>query len=125
MNGSPLHVDRPVRVALCAQLRGSLRRQEQLRLRRRQDREALLLGCEEAAEGRLPGRQRVRGMLRDDQVDLAVEGAAGVVVERAAREGGPDCEHHDRRHGERGGDPDEEPAPQGAWAVEPSHVAAL
>ena len=119
------HVDRPVRVALRAQQRGGLRRQEQLRLRRRQDREPLLLGREEAAEGRLPGRQRVRGMLGDDQVDLAVEGAPGVVVERAAGESGADGEHHDRRHGERGGDPDEEPAPQRAWAVEPSHVAAL
>ena len=119
------HVDRAVRVARRAQLGGGLGGEEQLRLRRRQDREPLLLRGEEAAEGRLAGRQRVRGMLGDDQVDLAVERAARVVVERAAGERGADGEHHDRRHGERRGDPDEEPAPQRAWAVEPAHTAGL
>ena len=119
------HVDGAVRLPGAAAARRLPCREQQLRLRRRQDRQRLLLGGEEAAERGLAGRERVRRMLGDDQLDLAVEGAPGVVVERAARECCSDREHHDRRHGERRRDPDEETGTKRARAVEPAHTAAL
>ena len=125
MNGSPRTSTVPSACPVRAQLGGCLAGEQQLGLRRRQDRQPLLLGGEEAAERGLAGRQRVRRMLGDDQLDLPVERAPGVVVERAARERRPDREHHDRRDGERRRDTDEQTCPKRARAVEPAHTAAL
>ena len=67
------HLDGAVGTARSSQLLGAAVGEEQLGLGRREDREALLLGREEAAEGRLSAWERVRRVLGDDQVDLAVE----------------------------------------------------
>ena len=100
-------------------------REEKLGLLGRQDRQPLLLGREEAAERRFAARQRGGRVLGDDEVDLPIEGAAGVVVERATGERRADREHHDRRHGQGRGDADEQPGPQRAGPVQPAHATAL
>ena len=71
---------------LAAQAPGGDVRQEQVGLRRREDRQALLVGREEAAELVVHALPGVLAALRCDEVDLSLQGGDRVRLERATGE---------------------------------------
>ena len=86
--------------------------EQELGLLGREDREALVFGCEEASELGLDVTCGCLSSLGRDQVDLPLERAERGRLERAARQEGSGDDGHDERDDHRPRDADEEPRPQ-------------
>jgi hypothetical protein len=105
-------VERPARRRPDPELIGGRRREEKLRLGLREDREALLVGGEKAAERRL-GIQLGNGVaLRCDQVHLPLERLDCRAFERPSRQQRTGDDGHDERYEDGARDAEEETGSQ-------------
>ena len=102
-------VDRAACRVIATQAPGGGVRQEQVGLCRREDREALLVRREEAAELVVHALPRVLAALRGDEARLSLEGGDRVRLERASGEQGADDDRDDQRDEERARDAEEQP----------------